>query len=90
MVSIIFNNKLELTVILSVSDTQEPLFGIVKTILCDKYDTLLCVKKCTNVTYMGHLKAWEIQELSETSVVKFDMHMTKQILQLTIIHIMYH
>lgn len=70
-------------IILSVSDTQEPLFDIIKTILCDRHETLLCVTKCINITYQGHMKAWEIQESSETSVVKFKMQMTEQILHLT-------
>ena len=68
-------------VIISVSEAQEPLFGIIKMILCDEHDTLLCVKKCINITYQGHYRAWEIQESHEISVVKFDMPMSKQILQ---------
>ena len=67
-------------IILSGSDTQEPVFGIVKMILCDEQYTLLCINRCEVVGYQEHLKAWEIQ-LSQMTVVKFNMQMSKQILQ---------
>ena len=68
-------------IILSVSVTQEPLFGIIKMILCSEQHTLLCVNKCKLIGYQEHLKAWEIEQLSETTVLKFKMLMSKQVLQ---------
>ena len=67
-------------IILSLSDDQKPIFGIVKMILVDDQDVLLCTTVCTNVMYESHLRAWEIQPSSEVLVVKFNTEMTQQIL----------
>ena len=75
--------KLKDVIILSVSDDQDPTFGIVNMIFIDDdQQVLLCTTVCTNVTYETHLRAWEINPLhSEVRVVKFNTEMTQQILQ---------
>lgn len=72
--------KLGDVVILSLSDDLKPTFGIVKMILIDEQDVLLCTTVCTNVIYESHLHAWEINPSSEVLVVKFNTEMTQQIL----------
>ena len=67
-------------VILSLTDEQEPTFGIIKTILVDDQDVLLCTTVCTNVVYDSHLHAWEIRPTCEVTVIKFSTEMTQQIL----------
>ena len=72
--------KLGDVVILSLSDDQKATFGIVKMILVDDQDVLLCTTVCINVMYESHLCAWEIQPSSKVLVVKFNTEMTQQIL----------
>ena len=68
-------------IILSVSDETAPSFGIVKQILCDSQIILLCINQCSNIAYQSHLRAWEVKQSPEASVVKFDSQITQQILQ---------
>ena len=70
-------------VILSLSDDQEPTFGIVNMMLIDNdQHVLLCTTVCTNVIYETHLRVWEIKPLlSLVRVVKLNTEMTQQILQ---------
>lgn len=73
--------KPENAIILSVSDETAPSFGIVKQIFCDNQIILLCINQCTNIAYQSHLRAWEVKQLPEASIIKFDAQMTQQILQ---------
>lgn len=76
-----YNLKPGNAIILSVSDETTPSFGIVKQILCDRQIILLCVNQCTNIAYQSHLRAWEVKQSPEASVVKFNTQITQQILQ---------
>ena len=68
-------------IILSLTDDQQPSFGVIKMILIDDHDTLLCVNTCVNIGYRSHLRAWEVQYSSQVSVVKFETEMMQQVLQ---------